>query len=111
MRHLRRMKRIYSAKSHALQAALEANGYRAHIGGLGAVMYLPDDVPDIDVAREARVHGLAPVPLSPWFSPGTVHRPGLLLGVATVDEARLATACRQLHRLIEDAALKARPRS
>ncbi|MGF6711040.1 GntR family transcriptional regulator/MocR family aminotransferase [Luteibacter sp. W1I16] len=111
MRHLRRMKRIYSAKSHALQAALEANGYRAHIGGLGAVMYLPDHVPDIDVAREARVHGLAPVPLSPWFSPGTTHRSGLLLGVATVDEARLATACSQLHRLIEDVALKARPRS
>ncbi|MGN2249225.1 PLP-dependent aminotransferase family protein [Frateuria sp. GZRe14] len=100
MRHLRRMKRVYSARGEALQAALERKGYRAQIGGLAVLLRLPDQIPDIEVAREARAWGLAPEPLSPWFQPGGVRQSGLLLGIATTDEAALPSACDRLHELI-----------
>jgi GntR family transcriptional regulator / MocR family aminotransferase len=101
MRHLRRMKRIYSARSEALKAAWERKGYRVHIGGLAAVLHLPQGVSDVDVAEAAVARGLALTPLSPWFSPGTAAVSGLLLGVATVTERQIPAACRQLHQLIE----------
>jgi GntR family transcriptional regulator/MocR family aminotransferase len=100
MRHLRRMKRIYSARGDALQAALESRGYRVRIGGLAALVPLPDAVPDVVVAREARAWGLAPEPLSGWFHPAGACRSGLLLGIATADEAQIPAACERLHALI-----------
>lgn len=100
MRHLRRMKRVYSARGEALQTALERKGYRVQIGGLAALVRLPDQLPDVAVAREARAWGLAPEPLSTWFQPGGVRQSGLLLGIATVDEAKLPSACERLHELI-----------
>lgn len=100
MRHLRRMKRVYSARGEALRTALERKGHNVQIGGLAALVRLPATVPDVALAREARAVGLAPEPLSPWFYPGGEQRSGLLLGIATVDEARLASACEQLHGLI-----------
>ena len=100
LRHLRRMKRVYSARGDALQAAMERKGYRVRIGGLAALVQLPDQVPDVVVAREARAFGLAPEPLSNWFQSGGTRRSGLLLGIATVDEAALPSACERLHELI-----------
>lgn len=100
LRHLRRMKRVYSARGEALQAALERKGYRVQIGGLAALVRLPDAMPDVAVAREARLRGLAPEPLSPWFQSGGVRQSGLLLGIATVNEAELQSACERLHELI-----------
>ena len=100
MRHLRRLKRIYSARGEALRAELERKGYRVHIGGLAAVVHLPDGVSDVGIAQSALGHGLAPSPLSPWFSPGTDQESGLLLGVATVNEEQVSAACQQLHQLI-----------
>jgi GntR family transcriptional regulator/MocR family aminotransferase len=100
MRHLRRMKRIYSARGEALRAVLEQKGYRVHIGGLAAVVHLPEDVSDVSIAQHALGRGLAPAPLSPWFSPGTDHESGLMLGVATVNEEQIFAACQQLHQLI-----------
>ncbi|MEI7036576.1 PLP-dependent aminotransferase family protein [Fulvimonas yonginensis] len=100
MRHLRRMKRVYAARGDALQSALERKGYRVQIGGLAALLRLPDDVPDAAVAHEARTRGLAPEPLSTWFHPGGTHQSGLLLGIATVNEATLPSACTRLHELI-----------
>jgi GntR family transcriptional regulator/MocR family aminotransferase len=100
MRHLRRMKRVYSARGEALQATLEQRGYRVRIGGLAALVRLADAVPDAIVAREARAWGLAPEPLSNWFLPGGVQASGLLLGIATADEAKLLPACDRLHELI-----------
>jgi GntR family transcriptional regulator / MocR family aminotransferase len=100
MRHLRRMKRIYATRSEALRAALEGKGYRVHVGGLAAVLRLPESVSDISVAEQARSLGMAPSPLSTWFSPGEKQEQGLLLGVATVADQHIARACDQLHRLI-----------
>ncbi|MEY2115464.1 MULTISPECIES: aminotransferase-like domain-containing protein [Rhodanobacter] len=100
MRHLRRMKRIYCARSEVLQAEWIRKGYRVHIGGRAAVVRLPDGVSDVGVARNAVAKGLAPSPLLPWFSPGTAAESGLLLGVATATERQLPAACRRLHQLI-----------
>lgn len=100
MRHLRRMKRLYSTRSEALQATLERKGYRVQAGGLAVLVRLPDDVPDVALAREARAWGLAPEPLSTWFDPAGIRHCGLLLGIATVNEAQLPAACERLHALI-----------
>jgi len=70
------------------------------IGGLAAIVHLPDELPDVAVAKEARALGLAPEPLSPWFASGSVRKSGLLLGVATADETKLSIACEHLDHLI-----------
>lgn len=101
MRHLRRMKRVYASRSSALQAALESRGFTTHAAGLAVLLRLPDGAPDGEIAREASAHGLAPSPLSAWFSPLGIQRAGLLLGVATVTEERLSEACDRLHQVIK----------
>jgi len=100
MRHLRRMKRVYTARSEALRAALLARGYTAEAGGLAVLLRLPDGVSDITIAQQARAEGLAPAPLSTWFSPSGPTESGLLLGVATASEEWIEVACDRLHRLI-----------
>jgi GntR family transcriptional regulator / MocR family aminotransferase len=100
LRHLRRMKRIYSARGEALRAALEQRGYPVHLGGLAAVLRLPHGAPDVAIAQEARTIGLAPEPLSKWFHQSSSPSSGLLLGVATANEAGVDAACEHLHMLI-----------
>ncbi|WP_332671977.1 MocR-like pyridoxine biosynthesis transcription factor PdxR [Aromatoleum sp.] len=100
MRHLRRMKRVYAARSSALHALLQSLGYPARTAGLGVLLWLPEGTCDSIIAREALAVGLAPSPLSAWFSTAGVHRPGLLLGVATTPENQLSAACDRLHQLI-----------
>lgn len=101
MRHLRRLKRTYAARGEALKSAWEQLGYRVHIGGLAAVVRLPDGVSDIDVTQSALDLGMAPSPLSSWFAPGTQPTSGLLLGVASVSEQQIPAACNKLHLLIK----------
>lgn len=103
MRHLRRLKRLYAARGEALKATWEQRGYRVHIGGLAAVVRLPDSVCDVEVAERALRQGLAPSPLSPWYAPGTRAESGLVLGVATVDEKQIPAACDRLDALIHAA--------
>lgn len=100
LRHLRRMKRVYAARSQALQASMRDLGYDAHIAGLAVLLGLPEAARDRIIAREAASLGLAPAPLSPWFAPGTAPRPGLLLGLASADEAKIPAACERLHQVI-----------
>jgi GntR family transcriptional regulator/MocR family aminotransferase len=100
LRHLRRMKRVYAIRGDAARVALERRGYPVYLGGLAIVLRLPDGVSDVAIAHEARTCGLAPEPLSAWFDLGTRPWPGLLLGVASVNEAQLPAACQRLHRII-----------
>lgn len=100
MRHLRRMKRVYANRSNALHAQLQAMGYPARLAGLAVLLWLPEGARDSVIAREAQAFGLAPAPLSAWFSPREAQRPGLLLGVATTTEDRLSAACECLDQLI-----------
>jgi GntR family transcriptional regulator/MocR family aminotransferase len=101
MRHLRRMKRVYAARRDALNACLESRGLSAHLAGLAMLLKLPDDTNDTLIAREATSFGLAPAPLSPWYSDAASRRAGLLLGIATAPPDRLVVSCDRLQRLIE----------
>jgi len=100
LRHLRRMKRVYAGRSTALHTMLQSMGYPVRPAGLGVMLWLPEEARDRAIAREALAFGLAPSPLSAWFSPTGAQRPGLLLGVATTPEDQLSTACDRLHQLV-----------
>ncbi len=103
LRHLRRMKRIYRARTDALASALrerEGGGVRLHsVAGLAVRVGLPEGVDDADVAHRALAYGLAPVALSPWYG-GEGGAPGLLLGVTNVAPERIALQCDRLLGLI-----------
>jgi GntR family transcriptional regulator/MocR family aminotransferase len=101
MRHLRRMKRVYAARSDLLQATLKSKGHLGQPAGLGILLRLPNGARDYSIAREAHAYGLAPSPLSIWFSPAEDPQSGLLLGVATVTESQVSAACERLHQLID----------
>lgn len=101
LRHLRRMKRVYSLRRDALRASLHPLGIVAKAAGLSMVVMLPDAADDTLIAREAAAFGLAPAPLSPWYIEPARRRSGLLLGVTTVPDRRLSSACDRLQKLIE----------
>jgi GntR family transcriptional regulator/MocR family aminotransferase len=69
--------------------------------GLAVLLRLPDGAPDARIVREAMAMGMAPSPLSAWFGTPSWSRPGLLLGVATAPESRVAAACRLLFEIID----------
>jgi len=102
-RHLRRMKRLYAARQEALVSCLNELGSESikvrAAAGMTVVAALPPSVSDVDIALRARLFGLAPVPLSPWYtsSPG---QQGLLLGVTNVNERTVASNCSRLLELI-----------
>lgn len=104
MRHLGRLKRMCVTRGEMLTAALQALGYDAHIGGLAVIMRLPSGVSDTLVCARASELGMTPSPLSTWFVPGTHPDQGLLLGLATVSEEQIPAACKELDRLIREAA-------
>jgi GntR family transcriptional regulator/MocR family aminotransferase len=101
LRHLRKMKRVYALRRDALQASLKQLGIIAYPAGLSMVVQLPGSADDTLIAREAAAFGLAPAPLSPWYIESTRRLSGLLLGVTTVPDRRLSSACERLHKLIE----------
>ncbi len=96
LRHLRRMKRLYAQRRDAVVACLQAASVTCRSAGLSVLVRLPPGTPDVALALAVRPHGLAPVPLSPWYArPGPQHA-GLLLGVANVPEHEAAAYCLQL---------------
>lgn len=80
MRHLRKMKRLYGARRDALMTAL-ADFAPTPVGGLAVLIPLPATVSDVTVCQDAREVGLAPTPLSTWFSHADSATQGLLLCV------------------------------
>ncbi|PLC40638.1 GntR family transcriptional regulator [Ralstonia pickettii] len=99
LRHLRRMKRLYAARQDALVRRLNelaSDSIKVHTAaGMTVVAALPPSVSDIDIAARARHFGLAPVPLSPWYTREPPVQ-GLLLGVTNVNERTLAANCSRL---------------
>ncbi|MEX3984846.1 PLP-dependent aminotransferase family protein [Paraburkholderia sp. EG287A] len=100
MRHLRRLKRLYSTQRDALLAGLAHHSIEAMAAGSTVLVRLPDNAPDVSIAREMLAFGLGPAPLSPWYMSATSERSGLLLGVATAPERSIATSCRRLCEVI-----------
>ncbi|MGD9509278.1 MAG: PLP-dependent aminotransferase family protein [Geminicoccaceae bacterium] len=102
LRHLRHMKRLYGARREALLRCLE--GMASDVlrvqatAGLAVLALLPESTSDTDIALRALSFGLAPAPLSPWYTQSPPPR-GLLLGVANVNERRLRVDCQRLVEL------------
>jgi GntR family transcriptional regulator / MocR family aminotransferase len=67
-------------------------------GYLSGSHSLPEFASDVDIALRALQFGLAPAPLSPWYMQSAPQQ-GLLLGVANLNERRLAADCRRLVEL------------
>jgi GntR family transcriptional regulator / MocR family aminotransferase len=102
LRHLRRMKRLYAARREALlrclrEVASDSMKVQA-TAGMAVVTLLPEFASDVDIALRALQFGLAPAPLSPWYMQSAPQQ-GLLLGVANLNERRLAADCRRLVEL------------
>lgn len=101
IRHLRRMKRLYASQRESLLRCLgEVTSGTLEVkatAGLAVVIVLPKAASDVDVALRALSIGLAPAPLSPWYT--RAPQQGLLLGVTNLDGRRLLTDCRKLANL------------
>ncbi|WP_167549744.1 PLP-dependent aminotransferase family protein [Ensifer aridi] len=100
MRHLRRTKRVYSAQRDALLKCLPPSAGEAAIAGLAVLLRLPDGAPDIAIARETLAFGMAPAPLSVWYTSPNSAKSGLLLGLATAPQRQLARSCDRLLGII-----------
>jgi GntR family transcriptional regulator / MocR family aminotransferase len=93
LRHLRKTKRLYRARRDALRQQLGGQA-----AGLAILLSLPPGIDDRALARAARPLGLAPAPLSPWYT--RKAEAGLLLGISTASAERLEPACAALQGLI-----------
>lgn len=100
LRHLRKLKRVYAVRSHALHSQLESLGYQAHVAGLSVFMKLEAGAQDGQIARQAYAQGIAPSPLSAWYLPGIPAIPGFLLGLASKEGEQTQEACLRLDGLI-----------
>jgi GntR family transcriptional regulator/MocR family aminotransferase len=102
LRHLRRMKRLYAARRESLLRCLEettSDSIKVQAtAGLAVAILLPKSASDMDIALRALQLGLAPAPLSPWYSE-IRRQQGLLLCVTNLNERRLPVDCRRLLEL------------
>ncbi|MES2609573.1 MAG: PLP-dependent aminotransferase family protein [Pseudomonadota bacterium] len=102
LRHLRRMKQLYASRRDAIVAGLQqAAPVTSRAAGLAVLLRLPPGTDDLALALQARQHGLAPVPLSPWYADPQPHHAGLVLGVANVPGHEAAVHCARLMALMQ----------
>jgi len=101
LRHVRRMRALYSARQEALVDAvgrwcdglIELGPDEA---GMHLIAWLPPDADDIATATRCSEFGLSTPPLSHYYHAGTAPRPGLLLGYTGYDQDVIETSTRQL---------------
>jgi GntR family transcriptional regulator/MocR family aminotransferase len=99
-RHIRRMRTLYRARRAAAVEALRREaGDVLDVGpspaGLHVVAWLPEVLDDREVARAAAARGVFARPLSDFYA-SCPPRPGLELGYAAFDEARIRKGAAQL---------------
>ena len=68
--------------------------------GLAVVVLLPEFMSDVDIASRALPFGLAPAPLSPWYTQSP-RQQGFLLGVTNLNERRLPADGRRLFEFVQ----------
>lgn len=102
MRHLRRTKRLYSAQQDALQKYLEprVKGIEVTTAGLAALLRLPNGTDDLALVKKTLSVGLAPAPLSVWYTSQDSARSGLLLGISTAPQQQIPRACDRLLEIL-----------
>jgi GntR family transcriptional regulator/MocR family aminotransferase len=101
LRHLRRMKQLYTARRATLLrclAEMAPDSIKVQAAaGLAVLISLSESRSDVDIASRALPFGLAPAPLSPWYRKPSEQ--GLLLSVTNLNEQRLKSDCRRLLEL------------
>jgi GntR family transcriptional regulator / MocR family aminotransferase len=105
-RHIRRMRKSYDRKRLALLEAIDKEiGGLIELGpsdsGMHICAYLPDGIPDTQVAHAAEQRGIELLPLSEFY-PGTERRNGLILGYTAIPLAHIAEGVKLLRQTIED---------
>jgi len=110
-RHVRRMRKTYELRQNRLvrEVREEIPGslkLRPRNAGLHMVGYLPPDIHDQDVVREALSRGVEVSALSLHYA-GSTARNGLLMGFASVDEEGIRRGVLRLRDAIQ--AARARP--
>lgn len=103
--HIRRMRGLYGRRRQCLLEAIRAHfeGTLEVLGddaGLHLVLALPLEADDVRIAADALDAGVMVRPLSRYFSIAARARPGLLLGYASVPEARIGPAFEVLARVL-----------
>ncbi len=100
LRHLRRMKRLYTARRDACMKLMSDGARQPATAGLAIVLPLPEGTDDVAMARRGPELGIAPTPLSPWYSEAHHRRPGILLSVTNLTDEWIEPACATLNRLL-----------
>lgn len=67
LRHLRKMRRLYSERSDLLSSIGGGHLADRRAGGLALISPLPDGTDDVAIARRARDLSLGPSPVSSWY--------------------------------------------
>jgi GntR family transcriptional regulator/MocR family aminotransferase len=104
-RHLRRMRRLYAARQHALRQAIADHWpLPGRVWGGQAGLHLVLDLPpageggvaDQTLVAAVAAHRLSPRPLSAYLTGGPTGFNGLVIGYANTPEAAMPGAIRQL---------------
>lgn len=103
-RHLKRMRGLYAGRKAALaDALLDCFGTRVQLaprpGGLHLLARFPEGGDDVEMARRAVAHHLAPAALSAHYV-GRARQQGLLLGFTNIPETDAAEMAEALRRAI-----------
>lgn len=106
VRHIRRMRKHYARRKHALVSALQAqaNGLVEigdSSGGLHICGWLPDGINDEQVHLAMAAEGIQAMPLSRFYQ-SQVKRMGLVLGFAACREEDLRAGVTKLLRIITE---------
>ncbi|PTQ11870.1 GntR family transcriptional regulator [Sphingomonas oleivorans] len=107
LRHLRHMKALYRERRDALHARLGSGIAVDSFAGLAVLTHLPKGVDDMEVARRAIDRGIAPTPLSIWYSDKDQAQSGLLLCVTNLRKGSVERACETLQALIDQPSAQA----
>jgi GntR family transcriptional regulator/MocR family aminotransferase len=101
-RHLRQMRRRYSARRNALLRALSRYLPQAVVLGAAAGVHLtvrfPDGCPIDEVVRRAAEMRVRVDPLAPCYADPDGAPPGLMLGYANLTESQIVTGVQALAR-------------
>lgn len=104
LRHLRHMKQLYRERRDALHARLGDEVAVDAFAGLALLARLPKGTDDMELADRALERGIAPLPLSVWFSNSEEAEPGFLLCVTNLRKGQLEKSCEVLADLIRTSA-------
>ena len=102
LRHLRKMKALYSHQRAQTMEALAEHAAMIEPSGLAVKIKLPAHIDDRQLAIEAREFNIAPVPLSPWYASPENANPGLLASITNLRDGNCEAACSAIAVLLKN---------